>query len=60
MKKEPRNRPSEGQHRISDLVLVDAEKKVAALVYYNFQGEGEGGSLETIFTDYLDRKIKEE
>ncbi len=60
MKKEPRNRPPEGQHRASDLILADTEKKVAALVYYNFQGEGEGGSLETIFTDYLDRKIKGE
>lgn len=60
MKKEPRQRPPEGQHRASDLILADSEKKVAALVYYSFQSEDTGGSLEAIFTDYLDRKIKGE
>lgn len=60
MKKEPRKRPPKGQHRASDLILADTGKKVAALVRYNFQSEDTGGSLETIFTDYLDRKIKED
>ena len=60
MKKEPRKRPPEGQHRVSDLILADSNKKVAALVYYSFQSEDTGGTLETIFTDYLDRKIKGE
>lgn len=58
MKKEPRKKPPEGQHRASDLILADSEKKVAALVYYSFQSEDTGGNLEAIFTDYLDRKIK--
>lgn len=60
MKKEPRKRPPEGQPRASDLILADTGKKVAALVYYSFQSEDTGGTLENIFTDYLDRKIKGE
>lgn len=59
MKDEPQ-RPPKGRHRASDLILANAEKKVAALVYYSFQSEDRGGSLEAIFTDYLDRKIKED
>lgn len=60
MKKEPRNRPPEGQYRASDLILADTEKKVAAVIRYSFQSEDKGGNLESIFTDYLDRKIKED
>ncbi len=60
MNKEPRKRPLKGQHRASNLILADSDKKVAALVYYSFQSEDTGGNLEAIFTDYLDRKIKGE
>lgn len=60
MKKKPRKRPPEGQPRASDLILADTGKKVAALIRYSFQSEDTGGTLENIFTDYLDRKIKGE
>lgn len=56
--KDEAQKPPKVRHGISNLILANTEKKVAALVYYSFQGEDEGGTLEAIFTDYLDRKIK--